>query len=308
MAESTKSKGKQKEAENSQTEKPDSPFQQFRETSDILLMLYPKDKAGNFSESIQSDDETTIYNLLAEQQIKKENLLLMLDTSGGNVYSAVKIMDCLRSHYTTITIAIPQSAKSSGTMMCFGADKLIMSSISELGPLDKPLRHPDNENTYISALDIVRSLDGTIDTAISREKEMAISLRGEFGMRIRSCLEISNDYMAKIFSPMLQHEDIKIYNQAKRLLAIAETYGSELLKKHMFNYIKTDKIKKAVVDKVISQFVWLYPDHAFAVRRDELRDWFFIVEDAESISYWNELWSEFKKNLYNKNKVIRFMA
>jgi len=141
--------------------------------SDILLMLYPKDADGYFSESISAKDEITVYKLLHDRGETKESLVILLDTSGGNVYSAVKIMDTLRTKYKDITIAIPQEAKSSGTMMCCGADKLIMCPISELGPLDKPMIHPDNETARISALDIVKSIDGMLDTAEEREKELA---------------------------------------------------------------------------------------------------------------------------------------
>jgi len=112
-----------------------SPLKSFLGKSDVLLMLYPKDINGFFSKSIQPEDEITVYELLKEKNTEKKNLLIFLDTSGGNVYSAVKIMDTLRTRYREITIAVPQEAKSSGTMMCCGADRIIMSPISELGPL-----------------------------------------------------------------------------------------------------------------------------------------------------------------------------
>lgn len=147
-----------------------TPLKKLLKKSDVLLMLYPKDDEGYFSESITAKDEIIIYKILHDKKEIKESLLILLDTSGGNVYSAVKIMDTLRTKYKNITIAVPQEAKSSGTMMCCGADKLILGPISELGPLDKPMIHPDNETARISALDIVKSIDGMLDTAEEREK------------------------------------------------------------------------------------------------------------------------------------------
>ncbi len=285
-----------------------SPLQELLDKSDVLLMLYPKNKNGYFSASIDSGDEITIYELLKNRIDHKDSLVLLLDTSGGNVYSAVKIMDTLRTKYKKISIAIPQEAKSSGTMMCCGADKLIMGPISELGPLDKPMMHPNNETARISALDIVRSIDGMIDMAIEKQKALAPEIKSDMTIPLEKSLEISGNFISKLISPMLCGEDVKIYNQAKRLLAIAEKYGSELLNRHMLKYIKDEKIREKFSNMVIRQLVWLYPDHGFAIRRSELREWLFDVDNAEDVNYWDDLWKEFKQNIgSNKGKVIKFI-
>jgi ATP-dependent protease ClpP protease subunit len=289
-------------------EKELSPIQKLLQKSDVLLMLYPKDADGNFSESIQPKDEIEVYKLIREQKKSKESLVVLLDTSGGNVYSAVKIMDTLRTKYKNITIAIPQEAKSSGTMMCCGADKLIMGPISELGPLDKPMIHPDNETARISALDIVKSIDGMLDTAEEREKELAKEINDEFGVPVRKSLTLASDSISKLISPMLCREDVKIYNQAKRLLAIAENYGKEFLTNFMLKYIDKEKLRERIADMIIRRLVWLYPDHGFAIRRNELKDWFFLVDDAEKVDFWDELWKEFEQNIgARRGKVIRFL-
>lgn len=290
-------------------EKELSPLQKLLQKSDVLLMLYPKDENGNFSESIQPKDEIEVYKLIREKKNPKESLILLLDTSGGNVYSAVKIMDTLRTKYKSITIAIPQEAKSSGTMMCCGANKLIMGPISELGPLDKPMIHPDDETARISALDIVKSIDGMLDTAKEREKELAREINDEFGIPVQESLVLASDSISKLISPMLCREDVKIYNQAKRLLAIAENYGKEFLTNFMLKYIDKAKLRERIADMIIRRLVWLYPDHGFAVRRNELKDWFFLVDDAESVDFWDELWKEFEQNVgARRGTVIRFLS
>lgn len=277
--------------------------------SDVLLMLYPKDDQGYFTATIQPEDEITVYKLLREKQDLKNKLVILLDTSGGNVYSAVKIMDTLRTKYREIIIAIPQEAKSSGTMMCCGADSLIMGPISELGPLDKPMVHPDNETARISALDIVKSIDGMLDTAEEREKNLAKEINNEFGIPIKQSLVLASDSISKLISPMLSREDVKIYNQAKRLLAIAEKYANEFLTNHMLKYIKGDKLRERIARRIIRTLVWLYPDHGFAIRRNELKDLFFIISDAEKITYWNELWKEFEPNIgSNRGKIVKFLT
>ncbi len=285
-----------------------TPLQNLLLEKDVLLMLYPKTKNGYFKESIDSEDELTVYKLLGERKRRKESLLILLDTSGGNVYAAVKIMDTLRANYKNITIAVPQEAKSSGTMMCCGADELIMTSISELGPLDKPMLHPDNETSRISALDIVKSIDGMLDTAKDQEKQLAREISVDLGIPIQKAFSLASESVSQLISPMLCKEDVKIYNQARRLLSIAENYGKEFLSNFMLSYIKKKSLREKISDIVVRRLVWLYPDHGFAIRRNELDDLFFIITNAEELDYWNELWAEFEKNIgTTKGKLIKFL-
>ena len=64
--------------------KEQTPLQKFLQKNDVLLMLYPKDENGYYSDSIKERDEITVYKLLRERKNQKENLLIFLDTSGGN--------------------------------------------------------------------------------------------------------------------------------------------------------------------------------------------------------------------------------
>jgi len=295
-------------AQNKKVEEEISPLKKLLKKSDVLLMLYPKDINGNFSASIDPEDEISIYKLLKEKKEKKKELLILLDTSGGNVHSAVKIMDTLRTQYNQINIAIPQEAKSSGTMMCCGANNLIMSSISELGPLDKPMIHPNDETARISALDIIKSIDGMLDTAQQREKDFAKEVNNDFGIPIKQSLQLASESISKLISPMLCREDVKIYNQAQRLLVIAQKYATELLDAHMLKYIDRKKLKERIIDMTTRQLIWAYPDHSFAIRRDELREWFFIVKNSEDVDYWDELWDKFYQNIgYKNSKLIKFL-
>ena len=310
MAEETEKKEEKNPEPKANGEKKEelTPLQKLLKKSDVLMMLYPKDENGYFSENIQAKDEIIIYKLLHDKKDAEDSLIIFLGTGGGNVYSAVKIMDTLRTKYKDITIGIAQEAKSSGTMMCCGADKLIMSSISELGPLDKPMMHPDKETARISALDIVKSIDDMLDAAKDREKTLAQEFNTEFGIPIQKSLALASDSISKLISPMLCREDVKIYNQAKRLLTIAQKYGTEFLNGHMLKYINGEKLRGKIADMVVRRLVWLYPDHGFAIRRDELREWFFMIDDAEKVEYWDELWKEFDQNVgTNGKKIIKFL-
>ncbi|MCY4515139.1 MAG: hypothetical protein OXC69_08425 [Candidatus Tectomicrobia bacterium] len=67
-----------------------------------------------------------------------QSLDLLLHTTGGSIDAAEKLMGMLRNHVRTaeLRIIVPDFAKSAGTLMVLGADSVIMSSMSELGPID----------------------------------------------------------------------------------------------------------------------------------------------------------------------------
>jgi len=287
-----------------------SPLQKLLKEKDVLLMLYSKSEEGYFYYSITQEDERTIYDLLRSRNPKKSSLLIFLDCSGGNVYAAVKIMDALRTKYKEIIVAVAEEAKSSATLMCLGADKIIMSPVSELGPLDKPMWHSAQEGKVISALDIVKSLGSIIDTATNKQRNLANRLVGDFDIKKEKAIGLAGESIANLLTPVLNKEDARTYNEALRFLLIAELYGKEFLTDYMLKYLKDKTLREKVAKIVIHNLVWEYPEHSFAIRRRELKDSLFLtVEDAEKFDFWNELWEIFKHTIgeKNKGKVIKFL-
>jgi hypothetical protein len=63
---------------------------------------------------------------------------LLLHTNGGDIDTSEKLMAMVRSRAGTasVRVIVPDAAKSAGTLMAIGADKIVMSDSSELGPID----------------------------------------------------------------------------------------------------------------------------------------------------------------------------
>ena len=62
----------------------------------------------------------------------------MLHTPGGDIDAAEKLITMVRTHVGNghLRIIVPDFAKSAGTLMALGADMILMSDTSELGPID----------------------------------------------------------------------------------------------------------------------------------------------------------------------------
>ncbi len=279
-------------------------------SADILLFLNGRNESLEFVDSIDEKDEFKILELL-ESKIKTpgKEVFLFLDTPGGDMYAGVKIMDILETKYEKITIAVAKEAKSTGTLMCLGADKIVMSAISALGPLDKPWIHPDNETYQLSALDIVKSMDDTIEQAFDKQVKFASSLRKDFRLSKMQALEISSNFTSQLYSNILVKEDTKKYHEASRLLLIAQKYGVELLKKGSLSYLQNQELKNRVADIIVDTLIWKYPDHGYSIRRAEAKNNLILnVEDAEENTNWNKVWPNFKSRITGGSykKVIEF--
>jgi hypothetical protein len=86
--------------------------------------------------SLQRYAADRIYEAIAGSDTSRP-LLLILNSSGGDVAAAYLISKLCREHTrATFEVAVPRRAKSAATLICCGADKIHMGSLSELGPID----------------------------------------------------------------------------------------------------------------------------------------------------------------------------
>ena len=68
---------------------------------------------------------------------------LMVTTFGGDGETAFRMAAICRSERDEFRIIVPDMAYSSGTILALAADKIVMSSVSTLGPIDPQLSLPE---------------------------------------------------------------------------------------------------------------------------------------------------------------------
>ncbi|MEA2599961.1 MAG: hypothetical protein QOF89_953 [Acidobacteriota bacterium] len=64
------------------------------------------------------------------------DLDLLLQSPGGEIDSAEKLVYMIRERVRSLRIVVVERAKSAATLMALAADEILMSSTSELGPID----------------------------------------------------------------------------------------------------------------------------------------------------------------------------
>lgn len=109
--------------------------------------------------------DTVYFNDLLYRLPINGSIDLLLHTPGGDIDAAEKLMSILRLRVGIgrLRVVVPDFAKSAGTLMAIGADSIVMSDTSELGPIDPQVTFVDGEGdgaaqsvqTYLDAYEKV---------------------------------------------------------------------------------------------------------------------------------------------------------
>ena len=133
-------------------------LQKIADDNDSLIMSFIAPE-GAIKRSPTSYDYASIttsdlYSIEKEViKIKKtrgelpKKLKLVIHTPGGSTFISTKIAKYLRSKFEDITAYVPYEASSGGTVLCLGADRIVMDEISNLTPIDPQIPY---KGSYIS--------------------------------------------------------------------------------------------------------------------------------------------------------------
>ncbi|WP_208764507.1 SDH family Clp fold serine proteinase [Leisingera aquaemixtae] len=73
-----------------------------------------------------------------------QKITVVLYTTGGNTATAWRLINLLRTFCEELEIIVLVKALSAGTLMCLGANRIVMSKQSTLGPIDPSVNNPMN--------------------------------------------------------------------------------------------------------------------------------------------------------------------
>ena len=100
---------------------------------------------------IDRDDTIGLVDLLHNVP-PGEDLDFLLHTPGGDIDAAEKLVLMIRQKVGTATlrVIVPDFAKSAGTLIALGADAIVMSDTSELGPIDPQVIRSDGDGNRMA--------------------------------------------------------------------------------------------------------------------------------------------------------------
>lgn len=173
--------------------------------------------------SITDEDYEMLHTLIAgSEDIQERKILFVIHSPGGDPLAAEKIINLLSEFSDNdYWVLIPGTAKSAATMICFGASRIVLSSLSELGPIDLQIFEEDS----------VRPTSSII-TAYDKLIEMGINL-GE-DQNVEPVLQ-----QLQYFDP----SEIEYYRQINNL---AGDIAKKVLKKCMMKESELEDIEKTI--------------------------------------------------------------
>ena len=84
------------------------------------------------------------------------DLHLLLNSPGGEGETAIRLVRAAQARCRELTVIIPDHAKSAATLLALGAHHILMSPMSDLGPIDPQFL---GEDGLVAAKDIIAAVD-----------------------------------------------------------------------------------------------------------------------------------------------------
>lgn len=156
------------------------------------------------------------------------NADLLLQSPGGDIDRAEKIVVMCRSRCKGFRVIVPESAKSAATLIAIASDQIVMSDTSELGPVDPQIRIPTSGGyEYRPAQSILDGLKSIKDEA----KE-------------------AGNVLSPAYYPLLQQLDPALIDFCNKAIKRSERFAIKWLEKYMLKNSPEEakKIAKKLLD------------------------------------------------------------
>lgn len=212
---------------------------------------------------------------------KYENKLdLVVHSPGGLPEVAAKFIKVARSYCPSLRVVVPSTAMSAATLLAMGADSIVMSDTSKLGPIDPQMQTVDRLGRPI-----FRPAKAFVDA---------------FNRLIRAATEaIKRGDPPQAFFALLNNEDPSWVNVCNRARQATERLAFKLLKANMLS----DK-SDAVVSEVVKKFVEVGEEssHGSPLFWEEAKDF------GLKIDYENKTSDVWKKRRELQVRVDRYIS
>jgi hypothetical protein len=141
------------------------------------LIAYFTGDRENVSTRVAPDVLRVFYRHL-EAIGPTSRLDLFLYTRGGDVLTPWRLVNLLREYANRLAVLVPFRAYSAGTLLCLGADEVVMGRMGELGPIDPSVANAFNPQDPANPAARIPVSVEDVSSYISLAQEMA-GLRSE---------------------------------------------------------------------------------------------------------------------------------
>jgi hypothetical protein len=209
-------------------------------------------------------DAVDLFGEHLDPMFPAKRISLILYTLGGSTMAAWNLVNMLRMFCDDLEIIVPQKARSAGTLICLGADRIVMTKQATLGPIDPSLNGPLNPQIPGAAPDARASVSVE---AVKGYIEMA---KKDFGIKAGSD-------MARVLSDLSSKVHPLVLGAIFRSKSQIQFLARELLKLQVKDAGKANKI----IDFLCSES----GSHDYTINRREAKALGLTIENPTEELY-----------------------
>jgi hypothetical protein len=196
---------------------------------------------------------------------RQQNIDLLLQSPGGDIDAAEKIVYMCRQKAGEFRVIVPEYAKSAATLIALASDKVIMGLASELGPIDAQLAGPGPGGAVFQT-----SAQSFIDEFNRIKKEV-----DETG------------HLSPAYFPLLDGLNLGFIRMCRNLMERSQNFAEKWLKKYML------KDKPGAAEGLAAELCnvrkWL--SHGEVIDADEAKRLGINVDKLEQDApLWKKIW------------------
>jgi ClpP class serine protease len=208
------------------------------------------DRQGGLETRIGMDVFPLFYNVLTKIG-KREQIDLFLYSTGGATMASWGLVNLLREFCKELCVLVPFKAHSTATLICLGADAIIMSSTGQLSPVDPTVTSPFNPK---------------FEVAGQPPHMLPVSVED-----VQAFLDLARDE-AKILEPALITEVFKQLSGDVRPLALSSVYRAKQQIKMVARKLLEFQLKGGEQDRIeaiVSKLTRELYSHDYIISRRE---------------------------------------
>ncbi len=225
------------------------------------------------------DDSVGLIQEHLEAFGKQKKISMFLYTRGGAMMTPLRIVNLIKEYCDTFEVMVPYRAQSAGSLLCLGADGIIMGKLAELTPVDPSTANDFNpQNPVNPMLRVPISVEDV--TAYLSLAEMQAGLKSE-----TTKLEVFKALTSQI-NPIALGNVRRVWSEIRALVEI-------LLKLHM-----TGEKERTKIPGIVKALTETYT-HDYQIPRKEAKKIGLKVEapDEKLESIMMQLYRLYEKDL-----------
>ena len=189
---------------------------------------------------------------------------IVVDSIGGDVGAAYSVVELLRTHAKSFTAVVPRFAMSAATLICMGADEILVDECSKLGPLDAQI--PQNKGggyDFSSALSPFSALEQLREFTLESQDLVMKLIMNRTTMTPHEAMNHASNLVEAMTRPLFSQLDPEKLGEYSRALVVAKEYATRLLSRY-------SKLSPIAQQRLIEKMVYDYPSHDFIIDYTEM--------------------------------------